>query len=174
MGRFDLALGNVSPYRKQTFSSMKEVVEAYDRYFVKDGERIYNTIMNVPFSELPDDCDFTGLTVTVMNVTSNCHIWISGFDKNQNALQIDIPTSVQRFLFEAYHQGMGECTKTIEKLAYENLCVKFNKPIGYSNTVTQATRAPENAIRRLEASGNVGIGVMPLNRPPQGEQNGST
>jgi len=165
MGRFDIATGkepSTAPRARQ-FISMKELVEAYDHNFIKDGKRIFNTIVDVPFSELPENCDFSfdphngkqvlsrqvevdsttntiRLDISVMNVLyDDCLIWIRGFDTHRNCLQIKLPKTIQYFLYQAYNQGLRECIGQLEKMQFENCCTKFKQPIGYSNTVTATT-----------------------------------
>ena len=115
---------------------MKRIIEKYDPYFIKDGKRIFCTSVTVPYSELPEDCDFSGLTVTPMNVLyDDCHIRIQGFDNNQNSISVEIPSTLKFLLYKAEEQGQKECFNLIEKFNFETRCIKSKKDIHYSNTV---------------------------------------
>ena len=115
---------------------MKRIIDKYDHRFIKDGKRIFCTFIDVPITELPEDCDFKGLDVTIINVLyDDCRIRIRGFDKNQNALFITIPDYLKFFLYKAARQGQDNCIQLLTKMSYETEGIKFNRPIGYDNTI---------------------------------------
>jgi hypothetical protein len=115
---------------------MKRIIEKYDHEFIKDGNRICCTYIEIQLSELPEDCDFTGLEVIPINVMyDDCRIKITGFDINQNGFMIKIPNSIKFFLYKAREQGQKCCIELLEKYNYETDCVKNKKEIGYNNTV---------------------------------------
>ena len=116
---------------------MKRIIEKYDHKFIKDGKRIFCTHIEVPFSEIPDDCDFTGLDVSIINVLyDDCRIKITGFDENQNGFWIEIPNKLKFFLYKAREQGHDSCIELLQKYNYESNCIKHKIEIPYSNKVT--------------------------------------
>jgi hypothetical protein len=116
---------------------MRRIIKKYDHRFIKDGKRIFCTSISVPFSELPEDCDFSGLDVSITNVLyDDCHITIRGFDNNQNIISVEIPPVLKFLLYKAREQGQRVCVDLLTKHNFETDCIKFKKDIGYSNTVT--------------------------------------
>ena len=115
---------------------MKRIIEKYDHQFIKDGKRIFCTYVTVPFSELPEDCDFSGLDVSIINVLyDDCHIAVTGFDSNQNGISVEIPPTLKFLFYKAREQGQSVCAELLTKHNFETNCIKFKKDIGYSNTV---------------------------------------
>ncbi len=82
------------------------------------------------------DIDFTGYTITIMNVLyDDCSIDITGFDENQNRIVIDIPNWIKQALFSAKIQGLDDCSELIRKLTYESKMIKDKQKIPYDNTI---------------------------------------
>ena len=127
---------------------MKRLIEKYNSKFLKDdGTRGFSRIITIPFSQVPLDLDLTGFDVQITNLLYDnkyaendpdhitCRIKIKNFDENNNAIWIEVPKWIQDILFSAYSQGIRRVITGLEKLEYENKCIKNKENIWYSNHV---------------------------------------
>jgi hypothetical protein len=108
---------------------MKRIIEKYDSEFIDPaGGRIYNTVVSVPLDEIPLDCDFDGLDVSVTNVIhDDCSILVRGFDKNGNIIKIIIPDTIKFFLYKAFEQGIESDITLLQKRLFEVQHIKAHK-----------------------------------------------
>jgi len=115
---------------------MKRIIDKYDHEFIKEGERIWCTAIHIPFSEMPEDCDFSCYEVNIINVLyDDCYIRVSKFDKYMNSIIIEIPKCIKELLFKSYYQGTDRCVEILHKLKFEESLVKDKQKIPYDNTV---------------------------------------
>ncbi len=114
---------------------MKRLIEKYDKEFIKDGERISCTGLDIDFSEVPDNCDFSDYEVDIINVLyDDCHIKVR-IDFENNRINIKLPNVIKHLLYLAFQQGQDRCRELIQKSIYESDCIKKKVPIGYDNVL---------------------------------------
>ena len=106
---------------------MKKILEKYDHLFLNEnGERLFCIGISVPFEEImADDVDFGDCQVETIGVLyDDCQIRISKFDNNSNAILVNLPSKVQRFVYEAYISGQSEAKFLIKRSLEKSKSIK--------------------------------------------------
>lgn len=115
---------------------MKRILAANDHQFLKDGNRIFCTYITIPFKDIPNDLDLSGYNVSIKNVLyDDCRIKITGFDANQNGIILEIPKWIKEILFQSHLQSLEASIRLLEKLKYEQACIKDKVKIPYDNII---------------------------------------
>lgn len=115
---------------------MKRLIDKYNNEFIKDGKRLWCTAIDIPFSEIPEDCDFSEYDVNIVNVLyDDCYIRVCKFDKYRNSIIIKIPKYIKELFYLSYYQGLDRCVELLHKLKFEEKLVKNKQKIPYANTI---------------------------------------